>query len=702
MTTRTLQPAPGPAAQRRPPSRVLVVGALLLLQVVLGGTSVHFALPGTDVSPYWPNAGLSVIALALVPRRSRPALLPLLFVVAVLANLLGGRALDISLGLGLVSVFEPWVAIWLLTRGADPAPLRGLADLPRLLVSALAGAVVAGVIGGLAVATLVDGDFFVTARTMLASHGAALLVLTPFAMRTAPLRLRTGWGETVAQWACLLGATLLVFASPEELPLTFAPFPFLVWGALRFTTRHTAVQLLAYGALISMLTSNGRGPFVEMLTGTDLAPETVGALLQANLLAAALIALPLSLVRTQQVLTFDRLASQHDMVNNILEATTATAILGTNLEGSIEFFNVGAERITGYPAADVAGKAALAMVPTDDGSARLTIAIGQEPRPAELESLVEKFLKDEADQAVTADWEFLRVDGEVRTISLAISRRYGEDGTPIGYLGVADDVTERRRHEASVEAALETEKQLVDRLAQVDQTKNDFLATVSHELRTPITSILGYSQLLLSDDTGTLPTMHHQIVGRIERNGRRLMGLIEDMLTMSQVEVGNVRFHRVPIDLREPATAALESIQPVLAQRNLTMVHELGKTAVKVSGDADKLERVFTNLLSNAAKFSHEGDTIEVALCTEGHEAVLSVTDTGIGISLEDRAHLFDRFFRSADAHALAIQGVGLGLPIAASIVAGHDGSIDVSSQLGRGSTFAVRLPLITEADPTP
>jgi signal transduction histidine kinase len=288
----------------------------------------------------------------------------------------------------------------------------------------------------------------------------------------------------------------------------------------------------------------------------------------------------------------------------------------------------------------------------------------------------------------------------VRTISVVLSHRLGDDGTPVGYLGVADDVTERRRREASIAAALATEKQLVDRLAQVDQTKNDFMATVSHELRTPITSILGYSELLLADDTGTLPAMHHQIVGRIERNGRRLLGLIEDMLTMSQVEVGNVRFHRLPLDLREPVVQALEATQPAFADRGVTVVHDLGEAAVKVEGDADKLERVFTNLLSNAAKFSHEGENVVVRLFVDGDEAVFRVTDTGIGISLEDQANLFDRFFRSADAHARAIQGVGLGLPIAASIVAGHDGVVEVDSALGRGSTFVVRLPLMAEDDP--
>jgi signal transduction histidine kinase len=247
-----------------------------------------------------------------------------------------------------------------------------------------------------------------------------------------------------------------------------------------------------------------------------------------------------------------------------------------------------------------------------------------------------------------------------------------------------------------VAAALESEKQIVERLAQVDQTKNDFLSTVSHELRTPITSILGYSQLLISDETGTLPPMHHQIIGRIERNGRRLLGLIEDTLTMSQVEVGNFHFDRHPTDLRAPLVMALETVHPALHANSVTIQPDVASEPIRVLGDTDKLERVFTNLLSNAAKFSHKGDTIVATLRAEGDEAVFRVTDTGLGISLEDQAFLFDRFFRGEDAHALAIQGVGLGLPIAHSIVEGHDGRIDVASELGKGSTFVVRIPLLT------
>jgi signal transduction histidine kinase len=191
--------------------------------------------------------------------------------------------------------------------------------------------------------------------------------------------------------------------------------------------------------------------------------------------------------------------------------------------------------------------------------------------------------------------------------------------------------------------------------------------------------------------------MHQQIIGRIERNGRRLMGLIEDMLTMSQIEVGTMRFHRVPLDVREPIQQAIESVTTAMPLHQIALVQDIPDEAVKVLGDLDKLERAFANLLSNAVKFSHPGDSVVVRLAVRDGHALVSVVDSGIGISLEDQAHLFDRFFRGADATARAIQGAGLGLSIAHSIVQGHDGSIDIESVLGQGSTFTVRLPLLTD-----
>jgi signal transduction histidine kinase/integral membrane sensor domain MASE1 len=678
--------------------RALLVGGLVSLELLLGPLAVHFSPPGTQVAMFWPSAGVSVAALALAHPSWRSSVLAGIFAVTAVANYAVGRPLDISLGFGLANAAGAATAIWLLTRGGRKHPqLQNLDDFFRLLAAAVLAAGVSGGVAAGAVALMTHHDPLVTWRTLLASHGAAILLIAPMAMQLPRHAKQAGVVETVLQWASLFGIVALIFRPDQGMPLAFLPFPLLVWGAARLSPREVTVQLLAFFTVVCALTSAGLGPVAANIETNGAPADLIGTLLQAQVLAAVLVALPLSLVKTQQLITVDRLTNSHSLVSNILEATTATAILGTDLDGRIEFFNIGAERMTGYRADEVIGRATVALVDFGDGRLRVTIGVGEDPDTRRLTTLVGPFLSED-EGSFTSDWDFVTRDGGVRTISVAISRRLGDDGQPIGFLGVADDVTERRRHEAMVEAALETEKQIVERLAQVDQTKNDFLSTVSHELRTPITSIIGYSQLLASDDTGALPAMHQQIVSRIERNGRRLMGLIEDMLTMSQVEVGSFSFEKTPIDLRDSVCNAVEAVHGTVAVHDLELDLHLGLEAVKVYGDPDKLERVFVNLLSNAAKFSHAGDRISVRLDADGDDAVLSVVDSGIGIGPEDQAHLFDRFFRGADAHALAIQGVGLGLPIASSIVAGHDGRIDVISELGRGSTFVVRLPLLGDA----
>jgi signal transduction histidine kinase/integral membrane sensor domain MASE1 len=676
--------------------RALLVGALVTLEVVAGPLSVHLSPPGTQVAMFWPNAGLSVAALCLARPSWRSSVTAAILGVTVVANYLGGRPLDMSLAFGLANAAGAAIAIWVLTRGGRTHPqLQNLEDFFRLAGAAFLSAGVSGAIAGGTIAYVAQGDAFVTWRTLLASHGAAIVLIAPLAMKLPRHAKQAGTIETVLQWASLLAVVALVFSPAQGLPLMFLPFPLLVWGAARLTAREVTLQLLAFFTVVSLLTSAGLGPVVANIRLVGAPPDLIGMLLQAQVLAAVLVAVPMSLVKTQQLITVDKLTHSHGLVSNILASTTATAILGTDLDGRIEFFNVGAERMTGYAADEVIGKATVDLADFGDGRLRMVIAHGDAPDARRLTSLVGPFLGDDGETSFTSDWDLVPRDGGVRTISVTTSRRYGDDGEPIGFLAVAEDVTDRRRHEAVVAAALETEKQIVERLAQVDQTKNDFLSTVSHELRTPITSILGYSQLLVSDDTGALPAMHQQIIGRIERNGRRLMGLIEDMLTMSQVEVGNFSFDKTPIDLRDPVCSAIEAVHGTVAVNDLDLDLDLGLDAVQVYGDPDKLERVFVNLLSNAAKFSHAGDKISVHLNAEGDHAVLKVVDSGIGIGPDDQAHLFDRFFRGADAHALAIQGVGLGLPIAGSIVAGHDGRIDVVSELGRGSTFVVRLPLL-------
>lgn len=260
---------------------------------------------------------------------------------------------------------------------------------------------------------------------------------------------------------------------------------------------------------------------------------------------------------------------------------------------------------------------------------------------------------------------------------------------PVGALVTAGVLSVRQRRAAQA-ADVEVER----RLREAERLKSDFVTTVSHELRTPLTSIIGYAELLLSD-TREVPPVHRQVLGRIERNARRLSGLVEDLLTMAQVEADGLRLTRVPLDLREPARAAAEAVAGPLATKELTLTIELGEAPVTVAGDAVKLERAVTHLLVNAVKFSHVGEMVLLRLTVEQAQAVLRVVDTGAGITPEEQRRLGERFFRGADAQERVVPGAGLGLAVTRAIVDAHGGTVGVLSEPGRGSTFTIRVPVL-------
>jgi len=243
-------------------------------------------------------------------------------------------------------------------------------------------------------------------------------------------------------------------------------------------------------------------------------------------------------------------------------------------------------------------------------------------------------------------------------------------------------------------AALEKERQGVERLRQLDAAKNEFVSTVSHELRTPTTSIVGYTEMLA--DGAPVPAHPQQLplLETIARNGARLISLCNDLLALAGIDNGGTVWDRSVVDLRELAHQTEESMRPMVRNRDLAVAFDLPEDPVPVLGDAVQLERVMLNLLSNAVKFTPDSGHVLTRLWLEDGEAWLTVADSGIGIPQEEQDALFQKFFRSSTAQAMAIQGTGLGLSIVAGIVAAHGGRIGVDSRLGEGSTFSVRLPL--------
>src|SRR3954470_19978436 len=248
MTTHALDPAPPARTSVRAGGRLAAVGALLVPPVGLGQLSVYFAPPGSSVAAYWPNAGISVIALCIALPRWRPAVLGGIFAVTTAANLLGGRHLDISLGFAVVNVVEATVVLWVITRTEDHSlRLANLEDFIRLLAGAVRGATASGILGGAMVAWLTGGDWLVTWRALFTSHAASILILTPLVMDLPRQRRESSAMGAAIQWGLLIITTVAVFLPSEALPLTFLTYPLLVWGAILLSPREVSFQVVVYG-----------------------------------------------------------------------------------------------------------------------------------------------------------------------------------------------------------------------------------------------------------------------------------------------------------------------------------------------------------------------------------------------------------------------------------------------------------------------
>jgi signal transduction histidine kinase len=274
-----------------------------------------------------------------------------------------------------------------------------------------------------------------------------------------------------------------------------------------------------------------------------------------------------------------------------------------------------------------------------------------------------------------------------------------DDGEPAGYVLVAHDITAEREATVAIEQALVRERTAADRLRELDQVKSDFVASVSHDLRTPLTSIVGNTELLLDGDAGELGPMQRRLLATVDRNARRLDSLVGDLLMLSRIESGTLRMRPRDVPVGDIIDGALEALA-VHRNADVSLDVEVPAEPVLVHGDPEQLERVTTNLVSNAFKFTPPGGRVGISLDADPERIRLEVSDTGIGIPEEELPYVFDRFFRSTRAANLERPGTGLGLTIAKSIVEQHGGSIRAGANRAGGTTMTVILPrLPTSAD---
>jgi signal transduction histidine kinase len=246
------------------------------------------------------------------------------------------------------------------------------------------------------------------------------------------------------------------------------------------------------------------------------------------------------------------------------------------------------------------------------------------------------------------------------------------------------------------EGAAETERrgrELVVAQREADRLKDEFFALVSHELRTPLTSIIGYLELLREDAEGKLDGEATGHLDVIERNAHRLLRLVGDILLVAQVQAGTFTVHTSESDVCTIVSQSVASAAPAAEAKGIELNLHSGAVP-RIEVDRDRLAQLLDNLISNALKFTPAGERIDVRCSASGGEIVLEVENTGSYLSPEEQQNLFDRFFRTSDAVAQAIGGVGLGLAICKAIAEAHGGEIAVQSEKGVATTFVVRLPV--------
>jgi two-component system, OmpR family, phosphate regulon sensor histidine kinase PhoR len=213
---------------------------------------------------------------------------------------------------------------------------------------------------------------------------------------------------------------------------------------------------------------------------------------------------------------------------------------------------------------------------------------------------------------------------------------------------------------------------------------------VSHELRTPLTSLLGYLEILCEHDD--LPDEVISQLQVMQRNALRLRALLSDLLHVGQADEGGLQVERARVDLVGVLEEAVEASRPVADTCHVAL--ELAAPEhLDVVVDEQRIRQVLDNLISNAIKYNVTGGSVSVALRQSADGIEISVTDTGMGIPPDELDSVFGRFYRGNDARTSHVPGTGLGLDIVSSIMAAHDGSVTVESEVGRGSTFTVTLP---------
>jgi len=246
---------------------------------------------------------------------------------------------------------------------------------------------------------------------------------------------------------------------------------------------------------------------------------------------------------------------------------------------------------------------------------------------------------------------------------------------------------------------LDYERSVNERLRQVDRLKDEFLANTSHELRTPLNGIIGIAESLVKGVTGTLPDITVANLRMVALSGKRLSSLVDDILDYSRLKEKDLHLQLSPLDMRSLTDVVLTLSRPLIVGKNLELRNEISPDTPFVYGDENRLQQIMHNLVGNAIKFTQRGGIKVLIYQSSPTHWAMEVEDTGVGISKEAQNYIFEPFRQVDNAIVRENRGTGLGLSITKQLVELMDGEINLQSEVGRGSTFTVTLPILKKQE---
>ena len=384
------------------------------------------------------------------------------------------------------------------------------------------------------------------------------------------------------------------------------------------------------------------------------------------------------------------------------------AIISTDINGLIQSFNPAAEEMLGYRADELVNIETPGVfhdvAEIVNRAKDLSHELNENIEPG-FEVFVTRAKRGEKEER---EWTYIHKDGRRIPVLLAVSCLHNQDGAINGYIGFANDISERKK---SIDDLANIAEQLKSKNIELEKAKkqaestnklkSEFLAMMSHEIRTPMNGIMGMADLLYETKLNDEQAKYTKI---ILNSSEALMTIINDILDFSKIEADKLEIETIPFNLKESAEEITEFFQPKAKEKGLKLLLEYAKTAnIHVLGDPGRIRQIIMNLISNALKFTLSGK-ITLRIEGTGHKAPkethrISVTDTGIGMETKALAIIFDKFSQEDSSTTRKFGGTGLGLAISKRLSEAMGGSISVTSQRNKGSNFSFTLSLKSQSN---